>query len=1057
MHRHKMIVYLILIVLFSSVLVIDVSSEENNPSFWDDRWSYREEISIPIDTKSDVSKFQPIDISFEFKQKCWARNAKDHSIRICTWDGAKWHELESQIYNLENSDNTFHIEKCGIIFLIPEFADGNERYFVYYDDTKKPAPDYIDHVDIEDSYYYYEPIKGISAEGDYYKIIEDGYCVFGVGQKGKVIHRKLSQTVIKLKPEVKEFDITKSDNIASFCFSYHKGEEFEDEVSSDSVLVAKQLLVDGNIMVEFRIVSESPDQTLRTSNIYKYYYCPTEKKRMNIHVKHEVLKDDQVEGIINVDGRYGAIVSFQLRSERIKKISFGNILPYLHVYSEEDKIREYQMNQDPEGKDREWIISYLDDCDIGEKAWFSYDEGLNGKAQGIILRSNKGIVKHGEDRDGVQLKVAVNEYMNALGTDIDYAAINFGRNSYEKAGSHDLKIRSGLTVEYDAEFFVTHDGGFKAVEYEAEKYQKLIEHRNIYDPDLLEDIQKIYTITAIPRFTGRIMSNPLFLNFSGLKLTAVYGELYQNGKLISKQYINKPLFGQPSIRFPKLGAGRYSIKIYREIGNKYKLYIGFESIEIKKDKKVNINCTWPKKIKVSITDQNHDLIKNFKLKLLKNDQDLVNEQLILYSKDIVLIAPANIRYPYYLNGYYKGFKILSEEINFLKSSITKEVNLYDLSINIHDKLGFSPGVKLYPYLTSSDMEIINEIQPSKKDNGIYFFKNLPSATYNVHVSYGSYSLVEEIRIDSKDKNLDLQFKALYPLNIDILDSRGNDIDDADYSIDIYRNKREVYKDISPTESIYLPPGEYNIYAALDGRDIGLKNIVITNEKEVKVLTSINPVLPILFNILTIIFIIEILIVFLLRKISLNSLLKIIAMCLILLSIFQPWWYLHATSNEIYASKTTELFIQPQVMIDKINYNNYELYDLATIPEMFTNFEGILLFIIISGFILIGISFVPNILQKRRHSLILIIASVLFLILVAAAFYFGMSKLTEISLGEMQGCGNIIVDLPTSDSIQMYATWGLGTGFYLCIMAALIGCVGGIIDLLQRKSWFKILF
>jgi len=1051
MHKNKTLAYFILIVLMISMLVINVSSEEDSLSFWNNEWSYREEIVLPIDTADNIAKYQPIDISFEFKQKCWAKNEQEHSVRVCSWDGDRWYELESQIYDLKEIDSSFHIKKCGIVFLIPEFADGNERYFIYYDHEKKSAPSYKDHVDVEDSYYYYEPIKGVSAEGDYYKITENGYCVFGVGQKGKVIHRKLSQAVIKLKPNTKDFDITKSDNIATFCFSYHKGKEFEDEISSDAHLVAKQMLVDGNLMVEFRIISESEEKNLRTSNIYKYYYCPSEEKRMNVHVKHETLKDDHVEGIINVDGRYGAIVSFQSVNERIKKMRFGKILPYLHVYKEDNKISEYQMDPDPEGTKREWIIPYTDDCDLGKKAWFSYDEGTEGKAQAIIFRSNTGIIKHGKERDGIQMKVAEKEYMDALGTEIDYAAINFGRNSYEKGGSHDLKIRSGLTVEYDAEFFQTENGGYPLVEKEVDKYQKLIEHRNFHDAGSIDEEQKIYTITVLPGFTGRIMSHPFFSDIAGIKITSVYGELYQDEKLILKQYTKQPFFGPPLIKFPKLAAGNYSIKIYRDIGKKNTMYIGYESVQIKKDEKIVIFCTWPKKIQVHLTNQYGDTIKDFKLELLKGD-DIIDKHIFSDSENLVFTVPANIGYKYHLNGSYKGFKIFTKEINFLQTDIDEKIHLYDLSIDIDDTLGFPPGVNIHPYLTSPEMEVTTKIYPDKNNGGRYIFNNLPDASYKLHVSYGSYSETADIEINSRNKDIDLDFKVSFNLDLNVLDSRGNNVDDDNYNVNIFRNKKEIYSDIPSAETISLPPGEYQIYALLDGEVVGFKNIILANDKDTKIVTNIDPVLPVLVNALTIIFLIEMIVIFLLKRISLNSFLKIVAIALILISIFQPWWYLHATSDELEAEKTTELYIEPQVMIDKIKFDSQEFYDLATIPEIFTNFVGILLLIICSGFVLLGISFIPNLLLKKRFSLVLILASVLFLILVAAAFYFGMSKLTELSLGSMQGQGPLNVDIPTKNTVSMNATWGLGTGFFLCIIAALIAFFGGLIDFFKKKSW-----
>jgi len=156
--RSKTVTTLILFnLIFVIFLSINVSS--NDISWWDKDWSYNQEIIIPIDTSLEISKYQPIDIKIDFNNKCWAKNVVEHSIRICTYDNNNWWELDSQIYNLNYFDTNF-IESCSIVFLIPEDADGNERYFVYYDDSEKQSTDYTNHISIDESYYRYEPIPG---------------------------------------------------------------------------------------------------------------------------------------------------------------------------------------------------------------------------------------------------------------------------------------------------------------------------------------------------------------------------------------------------------------------------------------------------------------------------------------------------------------------------------------------------------------------------------------------------------------------------------------------------------------------------------------------------------------------------------------------------------------------------------------------------------------------------------------------------------------------------------------------------------------------------------
>jgi hypothetical protein len=293
--------FLIILVL-GSALIIPVSSDDDI-NWWNDRWSNRQEIVIPIKTDNDDAVYQPIDKQVEFKSSCWAKDENEHSIRVCCWDGYNWHELESQIYQLNFSDS-IHLISCSIIFLIPEIANGKERYFVYYNNKETTPPLYKDHVSIKDAYYYYEPISGISVEGDYYKLIEDDCLVYAIGQKGHVMNRRLSQGIIKMKPGSKEFDIINSELLASFAFAYHEGKDDSDEISSDQKLISKEVLLDGNLMIEFGIVSESSNQHLRTTNIYRYYYSPTDEKRISVDVTHEVLEDSFVKGIINVDGRF---------------------------------------------------------------------------------------------------------------------------------------------------------------------------------------------------------------------------------------------------------------------------------------------------------------------------------------------------------------------------------------------------------------------------------------------------------------------------------------------------------------------------------------------------------------------------------------------------------------------------------------------------------------------------------------------------------------------------------------------------------------------------------
>ena len=1050
MQIKKLILACIIILLVStSAFTITTVSESQTPPKWNKDWRYRQEIYIPISTKDEFAIYQPIDVQIEFKNPCWAKNETTHSIRVLCWNDNKWYELESQIYDLEYSDSKY-IKRCGLIFLIPNVADGEERYFIYYDKAEKNPPNYTDHVNINDKYYYYEPLTGISAEADYYEIREDGYVVYGIGQKGKAINRWLSQVAVKQKPKSEKFSLLESDNLAIFCFSYHNGNEDKDEISSDQELISKEIIVDGNLMAEFRITSQSYDENIRTTNIYKYYYCPTDTKRINVHVKHQVLKDATVKGIIDIDGRYGAIISYKSTSEKIKKMQFGEILPFLHVYGENDQIKEYQMILDPEDKKREWIIQYNDDCDIGDNSWLSYDEGKVGKAHAIIFSSNNNLIKSGTDeRDGIQIEVAAREYLEVFGSEIDHLSINWGRNSYENGGDHDIDIPGDLFVEYDAEFYTTEQGGYKNVIKEAGYYQTLIKHRHINSDTEDNDDEKIYTLTVKPKGTARFFSSPISSNLTSLNITSIFAELYLDSEYISTVFATKPLLGPPNIKFPKIAKGNYTIKVFRKTCNYNKTFIGLDSIELKEDTEINIFCTWPINLKVNALDQYSNYIEDIDLYLYKNES-IVDKKITQKNSDVIFTTPFILMQPYNLKAFYKGFKIYDDEISILAKKTDINLNLYNLDISVDDNLGFSPGVDVRPYLESLDMFNKTQIYPDYGNSGEYLFEKIPAAEYILYLSHGSFSDEIEINVPTKEKVANIEFKANYDLSIELFDSLGTPISNENKKIDIYRNGKIICNSLCENEIISLPPAEYTAYVYSKDKLIAQKNIFLTYDKNEKIITSVESIIPTLLTILSIIVILEVSFVFIIKKISLNTFLKLLAMSLILISIVQPWWILNASNIEQSAEKNSEMFIISGTIIEKYNYDQSVYLDIATIPEMFTEFLVILLSIVILGLILLGFSFLPNIIYKKRFYKILIFSSVLFLLIVTFSYYTGMSRITELSLGSLQGQGTLEVVLPNQNIVNMDANWGLGIGFYLCVLSAVMALFAGVSDFIIKK-------
>ena len=89
--RPKSIVVLLLVNL---VLLTVMPAYAYENVWWNDNWSYRQEVTIPIDTSIGVAKYQPIDIFMEFNNPCWAKNEREHSIRVLFQDEENLYELE---------------------------------------------------------------------------------------------------------------------------------------------------------------------------------------------------------------------------------------------------------------------------------------------------------------------------------------------------------------------------------------------------------------------------------------------------------------------------------------------------------------------------------------------------------------------------------------------------------------------------------------------------------------------------------------------------------------------------------------------------------------------------------------------------------------------------------------------------------------------------------------------------------------------------------------------------------------------------------------------------
>ncbi len=1057
MRRSNIIIVGILLLLILPAIGLSGSAQDEGAPSWDPgykEWAYRQEISLPIQTNDFLSHYQPIDLRFRFEHPCWTEDVNQTSIRVSCWHQDHWHDLESQIYSLEKTPGeTGYISECTVIFLIPDFADGTEQYFIYYDDAETIQPNYKDHVIIEDLNYTSSPLPEISAVAKFYGIEEDGYCVYGVGQEGTLLDRSCAQVVVKQKKECKEFDIIDSDQIVSFAFSYYYGDKEKDESSSDQVFIDKKVFIDGNLMVEFGIFSESKLKDVQTTVIYRYYYCPTEEKRLNVHVKHEMLKDATVQGIDNVDGRFGSLISFKSRSAAVDSLNFGKIYPYLNFYSDKEKIEQYQLNQNPSTKEREWVISYQNDATLGSEAWLCYGDGKKGFANAVLFASEKGLVISGTDeQDGTQLKVAEKEYVNFLGTEVDYVSINFGRHSFQPGHSHDVTIPSDLIVQFDAEVFASETGGYESVQQESYFYKELQKSRS-YSGDIpFERELKRYNVTIIARLGRTHLAHPWLSNLVGNVFPVMWIELDQNGRVIFDGAANRSLFIRAKKTFTDVLEGDYLVKIFFKWGNR-KIFTGSNVLHLNKDKRINVFCTWERTIKYSFLDQNGVGIAGIHGWLMNKNGVLYDENITQGNGELVVKAPFDPQDPYVLKAEYKDMIIYDQQLQKTIKKLSKEITLglYDLPVVITDALYLPPGIELTPILVTSNGNTTVQITPKNNGKGSFVFERVPVGDYHLQISFGEFLDDVHVTIPNSGDAVQMKFSARFNVVIDLFDSKGNTLVNDEVEFVIFRNNQTIER--TKEKTIVLPPAHYSINAYLDNELIGVKPVDLFNDKHLTFVTMIESLFPLFLSLVFYMLFGFFVILTILRKFSVSSLLKSLAILLVILSFFQPWWLFTGVSSTLPAEKTTSLYINPGMMIETKTYYGEVSLTLAEMPDMFLLFLGWIVPIMFLACASITIGIILRRTKKKNYGFAFSVIGVILLGILLAAFIVGTTRLIETSLGSVQGEEMLSVSMGFEEII-LHSNWGFSTGFYAVCLAVIVAAVAIILDVKTRITQKK---
>lgn len=1070
-------IILLLIMLLAS---IPIHTTAEDVSWWNTHWSYRQQIHLPINTADNEAIHQPIDQKIIFDNPSWGTDELNHSIRICCFYNNQWEELESQIYSLKQS-NKSSITQCRIIFLVPAFANGKEKYFVYYDEEQKPPTKYKDHVTVEESSYHYEPISGYPLESEFYKIIDNGKIPYMISQKGQFMGYDTSQHITKMLKGTTEVLPKHGELFASFDFKYYFGEGTYDYSSTSQHLISKQVFTDGNLMVSFAMKSQSKRKDLLSTVTYTYYHCPTDNTRIRVHVTHETRQEINLEKEISTDGIFAILQANEINSESIQDLNIGTLLPNLHLINEFNDLSVYPIDTNPEYIPEQpviGLIEYNDDVDLGSNPWVSFNQGEQGKAHAIIFQTNNILQSGTNEKDGLQINAYEMDYPHLPGLENNIATVQIGRNSFEKETGHDCSIPHDFIAQFDAEFFSTATNGINAVQKEAGFFQQLINDVTT-ENNISSTTQKEEGKNKLSVIVHHAPSFPMGANFASLfgkQTSFIMVELYENNSLLSSEtavrlptkeqhsqsitlknifknmirffdWINISFFKKAV--FDHVKPGEYIIKIFREnpFLTSERQFIGIAKIQLSNNEKIHVFCRPEKKIHCIIKDQYDLPVENATINLLQHKSIIFQEKTNEHG-EVIVKAPANNN-EYRLQVCYDGF-VLSEEFIRLRTShlFSYQRNFtlkrHDLKLRILDTWNLPPAVSLTPMILTETNEYIRSAE--QKSSSLFLFPNLTKRSYNIYVKYKSFQLQQPVEI-TDDKEISISFPAQYNISLSVINNRGFFLDE--FVVKLSRQNKAIrQKTTNGKLSISLPPGTYHAAVIHQGNIISKRNITIQSENNYEFISNQKSDLS--FIVIIGIGLLGLLSSYLLyKKKDMKSVLILFSLFIIISSLVFPFWTMQGSVKT--KETTTELYLIPTEMITTTISAHVIGGQRASLPDLFITFLNVLLTLIILSALSMGIYLFSYHSKIRKKQIFLFVALSLLLI-VLVSFIIGLKLFSNVAIGSIIGQGSIQHSIPGETIAPSFAcSWGPGIGFYLLLIATIVTAYHSVSQFLSKKE------
>jgi uncharacterized integral membrane protein len=251
-------------------------------------------------------------------------------------------------------------------------------------------------------------------------------------------------------------------------------------------------------------------------------------------------------------------------------------------------------------------------------------------------------------------------------------------------------------------------------------------------------------------------------------------------------------------------------------------------------------------------------------------------------------------------------------------------------------------------------------------------------------------------------------------------------------------------------SFFVPVGNYIVQASSDGISLAEKQVEVLRDETTDLVTTLEPLYPLIMSIVALLLFGSGIILFLLKKWTLPSFLKLCGVTLCLIGMVMPWWGLSGIATTPPTNRLTNAYLTTQTIVTTTTVGTSTELELANIPAEFSLFLlAVLILVSITGCIILGCIVIQ---KHKKLAFGLTVLGIVFLICAVAIFTYGFSELSNVGLGSLQGSGTITVLQPQSDDyVNLSATWGLSTGVYLIIVAIILIVVAVVIEKISKRK------